>query len=742
MEPCVAVIAETCPGLDEDMVEYIAGVLEGCIEGYSGVDGLIEGDDALGELLIGYGVVEDEAAAADLCAVIDKALVEQGLVGGEVDGREAAKAAGGELKLLAQPAGIEHFEIEKEDKRWSMLEGGLDKNNDLDGNNGEVKLSKSAQRKLAKEAKNKEAFRRFNPEADEEEELEALPIYLDAVNEGKGAGPKDVVLHGYDMFTPDGGTQLLSDATLRFPVGRRFGLVGRNGIGKTTLLKRIAQYQVPGFPIHLKILHVKQEVRGTDATVLQMVLDSDVELKLLREQRDRLERLDSEGLTDIKDVGGAAHASLEGMSLEDIYARLEQVEASTAEARAAEILNGLLFAPEMQRMPTKQLSGGWRMRVALACSLFVAPDILMLDEPTNHLDFPAVLWLEKYLQSYSKTVLVVSHDRQFLNGVTTDIVLFEKKQLKYYKGNFDSFCKTREEAFLADTRAYENQQMVIKELEDYIYTYHHEKHGASRSAKVKQVAMKEKALERIERIPDPSLQLETSKVKLSFPDPGKLRKPCLIQLDEVSFGYDPEKRLLEKVSGQIEMGGRVGMLGGNGVGKTTLIKVILGENEQQAGKVWRNSGMRVTIFTQHHTDQLDLYATPIEHVRKCFEKAEEPEVRAHLGKFGIIDELQLLQIGNLSGGQKSRVAFAVATWQCPHLLVLDEPTNHLDLETIEALIEGVKGFPGAVLLVSHDRHFLRGVAEEYWALKPGGGFLVAQAFDEAKKFAYGADIGV
>lgn len=183
------------------------------------------------------------------------------------------------------------------------------------------------------------------------------------------------------------------------------------------------------------------------------------------------------------------------------------------------------------------------------------------------------------------------------------------------------------------------------------------------------------------------------------------------------------------------------MLGGNGVGKTTLIKVILGENEAQAGKVWRNSGMRVTIFTQHHTDQLDLYATPIEHLQKCFAKAEEPEVRAHLGKFGIVNDLQLLQIGNLSGGQKSRVAFAVATWQCPHLLVLDEPTNHLDLETIEALIDGVKDFPGAVLLVSHDRHFLKGVAQEYWALKPGGGFLVAQEFDCAKKFAYG-DVGV
>jgi len=604
-----------------------------------------------------------------------------------------------------------------------------------------VKMSKSAQRKAAKAAKNKEAFRRFNPEADEEEELEALPIYLDAVNEGKGSGPKDVVIHGYDMFTPDGGTQLLADATLRFPCGRRFGLVGRNGIGKTTLLKRIAQYQVPGFPEHLKILHVKQEVKGTDATVLETVLDSDVELKLLREQKDRLEKMENEGLSDIKEVGGAAHASLEGLGLGEIYARLEQVDSSTAESRAAEILSGLLFPPEMQKAPTKQLSGGWRMRVALACSLFVAPDILLLDEPTNHLDFPAVLWLESYLQSYPKTVLVVSHDRQFLNEVTTDIVLFEKKQLKYYKGNFDAFLSCREDAFLADKRAYESQQMEIKHLEEYIFTYYHEKHGSSRSAKVKQVASKEKILEKMERLKDPADELELSTVQLSFPDPGKLRKSNLIQLDEVCFGYSKEVQLLQAVTAQIEMGGRVGMLGGNGVGKTTLIKVILGENTALGGKVWRNAGMRVTIFTQHHTDQLDLYATPIEHVRKCFPKAEEPEVRAHIGKFGIVDDLQLLQIGNLSGGQKSRVAFAVATWQCPHLLVLDEPTNHLDLETIEALIEGVKSFPGAVLLVSHDRHFLKGVAQEYWALKPGGGFLVAQEFEDAKRFAYG-DVGV
>jgi len=242
---------------------------------------------------------------------------------------------------------------------------------------------------------------------------------------------------------------------------------------------------------------------------------------------------------------------------------LEQVDANTAEARAAEILNGLLFAPAMQRMATKQLSGGWRMRVALACSLFVAPDILMLDEPTNHLDFPAVLWLENYLQTYPKTVLVVSHDRDFLNMVTTDIALFEKKQLKYYKGNFDTFLKTREDTFAAEKRSFESQQMEIKHLEEYIYTYYHEKHSSARSAKVKQVASKEKMLEKMVKLKDPADELELSRVKLSFPDPGKLRKSSLIQLDEVSFGYDPLHPLLKEVSAQIEMGGRVGMLGGN-----------------------------------------------------------------------------------------------------------------------------------------------------------------------------------
>lgn len=735
---CVEALAEAVPSLEEDLREYVGSVVEECVDGWSGEEDLVE---ALSDLLIGYGVAEEEEDVIVLCGGITCILREKGLIpdwSDNFDGHAAAKIADGELTLLSNATQIEQFE--RLPVVLTELGGLHEKPCNAAIPEASLSMSKTATKKEERARKRREnmgydaSWREYSPEADDDVELDALPTYLAAVHKVGQGGTRDVIIHGYDMTTPDG-TTLLSDTSVLFPRGRRFGLVGRNGIGKTMFLKKLASYAVPGFPAHLKMLHVKQEVSGNETSVLQIVLDADLELKALTAQKERLERVEQEGPDSVADdAQGHAHAI--DLTLAQVHSRLDELGADSAPARAVGILNGLKFTPAMMQAPSRELSGGWRMRVALAAALFVAPDILMLDEPTNHLDFPAVLWLESYLQSYPKTVLVVSHDRHFLNAVVTDIALFENKSIHYYPGSYDNFVTTREEKYKADKRAYENNVTEIKQIEEYIHLFMNRSQRDVQDKKSKQVEQRKKKLEKMERLPNPDDRLDVSRIGLSFPDPGKLRKSLLVQLDAASFSYSPDRPLLGEVTAQVEMGMQIGVLGSNGVGKTTLVRMITGQLQATKGKVWLNGGIRHVVFTQHHTDQLDLFKTPIEHLQAFFPNAELPEIRAHVGRFGVTDETQHLQIGFLSGGQKSRVAFAVATWQCPHLIILDEPTNHLDLETIESLISGLREFPGAVVLVSHDRHFLKSVATQYWALKQSG-FRVSLDFDEAVEYSYG-----
>ncbi|KNC79872.1 hypothetical protein SARC_07757 [Sphaeroforma arctica JP610] len=425
-----------------------------------------------------------------------------------------------------------------------------------------------------------------------------------------------------------------------------------------------------------------------------------------------------------------------GNELEEYTARLKIIESDSAEARAARILAGLFFTPEMQQATTESLSGGWRMRVALAAALFCHSDLLLLDEPTNHLDFPTVQWLEEYLESYSGILVVVSHDRGFLNNVVTDIVQMKGRKLHYYKGDYEQFVETEHERYVSQKKAYDAQQMRIKEMQDFIDTFYNEKKSSAQDKKTKLVESRKKALEKMERIENPDTSNESTVViKLNFPDPGVLRKSNLCQTDNMSFNYPNGPFLLREVTVQVNMDSRIAVMGLNGHGKSTLLKILMGDLQPTGGKVWTNQTMSTALFTQHHIDTLDLKLTPIECLRESFPDMEVSEVRKYLGRFGITSDMQMMQIGYLSGGQRSRVVFSILVKNNPHLLILDEPTNNLDMETSEALVDALKRFKGAVLVVTHDQYFLEHVATEFWAVGDGK-VRSFQSLDKAKAFSY------
>ncbi|CCW64022.1 unnamed protein product [Phytomonas sp. EM1] len=492
-----------------------------------------------------------------------------------------------------------------------------------------------------------------------------------------------------DIHIHMGKQTLLDHTDLVLLSGHKYGLVGRNGSGKTTLLRALSEHELEGVSPFVQILHVEQEIVAGDETPLQVLLVTDVEREsLLKEEQELLKRNDDES----------------NSRLNKVYARLDAIDAHSAESRAATILSGLSFTKEMMNSPTKSLSGGWRMRVALARALFVEPDILLLDEPTNHLDLFAVLWLEQFLKDWTKTFVVVSHSRTFLNNVCEQIIHLVGTQLHYYTGNYDQFEITRVEQERQQKKQYETQEKQRAHIQAFIDRF---RYNANRA---RMAQSRIKALERMELVADVVVDPQFA---FKFPEP-ELVTGSYLELVDCEFGFKAGVSLFKDVNFSIDDNSRMVLVGANGVGKSTLMNICLGKLEPRAGTVVRNKKIRIAHFAQHHLESLTPQLSSLEFLRSKFPHMEDQSLRAHLGSMGLSGERALQPIYTLSGGQKSRLVLSWITFTRPHMLLLDEPTNHLDIDTVNALIEALLEYKGSLLVISHDEFFITSLCDDIY----------------------------
>ncbi|KAL7419557.1 hypothetical protein Q5752_005468 [Cryptotrichosporon argae] len=570
-----------------------------------------------------------------------------------------------------------------------------------------AKLEKRSKRSLYEGSKLIEAQK--NKQTYEEMFMQVNPLDLTGASKGKS---KDIHLTNIDVSY--GSLRILSGATLSMAYGRRYGLIGRNGIGKSTLLRHMALREVP-IPTHISTLYVEQEVVADDTAAIDLVLNADVwRHKMLTDEVELNKRLEALEATPAPD-GEAAKSALEAEKddiaarIGDIQRALVDMDAETAPARAAQLLVGLGFSEEDQKMPTKSFSGGWRMRLALARALFVRPSLLLLDEPSNNLDLNALAFLEDYLQTWEGTILVVSHDRAFLNATCQGIFLLKNQKLDYYSGDYATYHATRTERALAYRKEYETQMAYRQHLQAYIDRW---RYNANRAP---QAQSRIKILEKLPELEPPEDEDDES---FKFPEPERISPP-LLQLDEVSFSYRPEKPILRSVNFNVDFDSRIAVIGPNGAGKSTLIKLLMGALQPVGGTATVNSRLRVGLFQQHHMDALDYNITPVAWLASRFPGKTPEELRSFLGTFGISGLTGVQKIGTLSGGQKSRVVFACLALARPHILLLDEPTNHLDMEGIDGLIGALKEFKGGVIAISHDEKFIQSACDQLFVCADG-----------------------
>ncbi|HCB75952.1 MAG TPA: glycosyl transferase family 1 [Sphingomonas bacterium] len=487
-----------------------------------------------------------------------------------------------------------------------------------------------------------------------------------------------------DVTVRLGGRTIIDGASARLPPKGRIGLIGRNGAGKTTLVRTItggieADAGSIDMPRGARLGYIAQEAPAGDKTPFETVLAADTERAALM--------IESETCEDPDRLG-------------DIYERLIAIDAYTAPSRAAQILVGLGFDEAMQQRPLDSFSGGWKMRVALASLLFSQPDLLLLDEPSNHLDLEAVMWLEDFLKSYPATILLVSHERDFLNNVVDHILHLGGGKLTLYPGGYDAFERQRAErqAQIASARA--KQQAEREKLQDYVAR------NSARASTAKQAQARAKMLAKMqpiaELIDDPTLSF-------GFPDPEELRPP-LVTLDMAAVGYDAVP-ILKRLNLRLDPDDRLALLGRNGNGKTTLARLLAAQLPAMEGGMNASGKMRVGYFTQYQVEELDRDETPLQHMTIAMKGASPGAVRAQLGRFGFAGQKATTQVGKLSGGERARLALALITRDAPHMLILDEPTNHLDVDAREALIQALNAYTGAVVIVSHDRHMIEMTAD-------------------------------
>ena len=497
-----------------------------------------------------------------------------------------------------------------------------------------------------------------------------------------------------DISVRIAGRLLIDDSSVQIVPGARVGFVGRNGVGKSTLFHAIrgdlpTESGTIAIPPRWQIGSLAQEAPNGPEKLIEVVLKADRERETLMRE---------------------AEVASDPTRIAEIQTRLVDIEAHSAPARAAAILSGLGFSSDDQNRPCSEFSGGWRMRVALAATLFAAPDLLLLDEPTNYLDLEGTLWLEDHLANYPRTVIVISHDRDLLETSVDQILHLDRGKLTLYKGSYSSFEEQRATRELLDAKHARRQTDERKRLQAFVDRF------KAKASKARQAQSRVKMLERMK----PVTALVTQDVReITFPQPEKMLSPPIIAVDDVSVGYDPNKPILNRVTLRIDTDDRIALLGANGNGKSTLVKLLAGRLAPFSGKVIRAEKLSVGYFAQHQVDELNLDASPYDHIRRLMPDAPESKVRGRAGAIGFSGKAGDTLVKNLSGGEKARLLLGLATFFGPNMIILDEPTNHLDIDSRAALAEAINEFPGAVIMVSHDRYLIEACADQLWVVADG-----------------------
>ena len=491
-----------------------------------------------------------------------------------------------------------------------------------------------------------------------------------------------------DLSLRRGKKTLLADATFTIPPGQKVGITGANGVGKSSLFSLIlgeleADHGNFNMPQDWVIAHVAQHTPGGDMPAIDYVLQGDKEYVELKEKINKA--------TDHND----------GMALAELHSHMEVIDGYTAESRAATLMHGLGFKPTEIRQALEEFSGGWRMRLNLAQALMSRSDLLLLDEPTNHLDLDAVIWLQNWLSRYDGTLLLISHDREFLDSFITLIANIEHQHISLYSGHYSSFEKARAEQLAQQQAAHIKQQKEINHIEQFVRRF------GAKASKAKQAQSRVKALERMQLIAAAHVD---SPFDFSFREPEKLPER-LFDSRDVTLGYN-NTPLLKDVGLQLHAGDRIGLIGPNGAGKSTLIKFLAGELASLAGESWQAQYLKIGYFAQHQLEQLQPEQSALQHLRQLDKKSRESSLRGYLGGFGFIGDRVEEPVAPFSGGEKARLVLALLIYQKPNLLLLDEPTNHLDLEMRHALSMALQEFVGAMVIVSHDRHLLKSVTDQ------------------------------
>ncbi|ESS66227.1 ABC transporter-like protein [Methyloglobulus morosus KoM1] len=492
-----------------------------------------------------------------------------------------------------------------------------------------------------------------------------------------------------------GARVLFANASFTIHKGQKVGFTGANGAGKSSLFALIrnelhldeGDFSIPP---GLEMAHVAQETPAVPSSAIDYVMDGDRELRRLQQQL------------------AAAEAKHDGLKQAELHAALDTIGGYTARAKAARLMNGLGFKPEQESHPVNSFSGGWRMRLNLAQALMCRSDVLLLDEPTNHLDLDAVIWLQDWLCKYDGTLLLISHDRDFLDTIATHIVHIEQNKVDIYTGNYSAFEKMRAEKLAQQQAAYQKQQREIAHIQSFVDRF------KAQATKARQAQSRIKALERMEVI---AMAHVDSPFDFNFPKPGRMQNP-LLKLDKVDIGYG-QTTVIDGANLSISPGDRIGLLGPNGAGKSSLIKVLAGDMQPLSGTRLEAEALNIGYFAQHQLEQLRLDESPLWHLQKINPQATEKELRNFLGGFDFQGDKVMEAVKPFSGGEKARLVLALLVYKNPNLLLLDEPTNHLDLEMRHALSVALQDYQGAIVLVSHDRHLLRTVTDQFLLVGEG-----------------------